>query len=202
MVKKLRLLKIVITDKFVVGGIIAKLPPSWRDFTTALKHKMVHMSILYLIASLDVEEKAQVKDERSKGVEDQTSANMVYQPQTHGKGKGKAKQNQNNSNQSKLLPLRRRKKISRMRVVSCADLLIIGQRSAQTAKEENLNLIRRLRTWLYPALEVELLGMVIYPMFFQCFNLPLGGLILVQTFMCVLMLRYSLLSRSLGILSC
>jgi hypothetical protein len=31
---------------------------------------------------------------------------------------------------------------------------------------------------------------------FQCFNLPLGGLILVQMFMCVLMLRCSLLTRS------
>jgi hypothetical protein len=32
------------------------LPPSWRDFATALKHKRVHMSISDLIASLDVEE--------------------------------------------------------------------------------------------------------------------------------------------------
>jgi hypothetical protein len=48
------------------------------------------------------------------------------------------------TSQSKLLPLRRRRKIRRMRVVSCADLLIIGQRSAQTAKEENLNLSKRL----------------------------------------------------------
>jgi hypothetical protein len=87
-------------------------------------------------------------------------------------------------------------------IVSCADLLIIRQRSAQTAKEENLNLSKRLRTWLYPALEVELVGMVIYPMFFQCFNLPFGGLILVQTFMCILMLRYSLLTRSSRILPC
>jgi hypothetical protein len=89
-----------------------------------------------------------------------------------------------------------------MRVVSFVDLLIIGQRSTQTAKEKNLNLSKRLQTWLYPALEVELVGMVIYPLFFQCFNLPLGGLILVQTFMCVLILRYSLLTRSPGIFPC
>jgi hypothetical protein len=63
MVKELTLLKIVVPDEFVAGGIIAKLPPSWRDFVTALKHKMVHMSISDLIASLDVEEKAQAKDE-------------------------------------------------------------------------------------------------------------------------------------------
>jgi hypothetical protein len=45
MVKELRLLKIIVPDEFVAGGIIVKLPPSWRDFTTALKHKRVHMSI-------------------------------------------------------------------------------------------------------------------------------------------------------------
>jgi hypothetical protein len=72
-------LKIVVPDEFVAGGIIAKFPPSWKDFTTALKHKRVHMSISDLITSLDVEEKAWVKDERSKGAEGQTSANMVYQ---------------------------------------------------------------------------------------------------------------------------
>jgi hypothetical protein len=62
MVKELRLLKIVVLDEFVAGGIIVKLPPSWRDFTTALKYKRVHMSISDLIATLDVEAKAQAKD--------------------------------------------------------------------------------------------------------------------------------------------
>jgi hypothetical protein len=44
--------------------------------------------------------------------------------------------------QSKLLLLRRR--IRSMRVASCADLLIIGQKSVQITKEENLSLSRRL----------------------------------------------------------
>jgi hypothetical protein len=92
------------------------------------------------------------------------------------------------TSQSKLLPLRRR--IRRVRVASCADLLIIGQRSVQITKEEDLNLSRRLQTWLYPALEVELVGTIIYPMLFQCSNLLFGGLILVQMFMCVLMSLY------------
>jgi hypothetical protein len=41
--------------------------------------------------------------------------------------------------QSKLLPLRRRRRRRRrtMRVVLCADLLILGQRSVQIAKEKN-----------------------------------------------------------------
>jgi hypothetical protein len=62
-VKELGLLKIVIPDEFVVVGIIAKLPPSWRDFATSLKHKRVHMSISELIVYLDVEEKARAKNE-------------------------------------------------------------------------------------------------------------------------------------------
>jgi hypothetical protein len=52
-VKELRLLQIVVPNEFVAGGIIAKLPPSWRDFATTLKHKRMHMSTLDLIASLD-----------------------------------------------------------------------------------------------------------------------------------------------------
>jgi hypothetical protein len=61
-VKELRLLQIVVPNEFVAGGIIAKLPPSWRDFATTLKHKRMHMSTLDLIASLDSKKKAQAKD--------------------------------------------------------------------------------------------------------------------------------------------
>jgi hypothetical protein len=38
MAKELEHLKINLPDKFVASGIIAKLPPSWRDFATTLKH--------------------------------------------------------------------------------------------------------------------------------------------------------------------
>jgi hypothetical protein len=61
-VKELRLLQIVVPNEFVAGGIIAKLPPSWRDFATTLKHKRIHMSTLDLIASLDSKKKARAKD--------------------------------------------------------------------------------------------------------------------------------------------
>jgi hypothetical protein len=46
--------------------------------------------------------------------------------------------------QSKLLSLRRRRRRMRMRVALCVNLLIIGHRSVQITKEENLNLTRRL----------------------------------------------------------
>jgi hypothetical protein len=62
MVKELGLIKIVVPDEFVVGGIIAKLPPSCWNFTTTLKHKRVHISISDMVISLDIEEKAQAKD--------------------------------------------------------------------------------------------------------------------------------------------
>jgi hypothetical protein len=45
----------------VVGGIIAKLPPTWRSFSTTLKHKEA-MTVESIIATLDVEEKARSKD--------------------------------------------------------------------------------------------------------------------------------------------
>jgi hypothetical protein len=61
MVKELALLKIVVPDGFVAGGIITKLPPSWRDFTIALKYKRVHMSISDFITSLNIEERARAK---------------------------------------------------------------------------------------------------------------------------------------------
>jgi hypothetical protein len=62
MVKELELLKIIIPDKFMAKSIITKLPPSWRDFATTLKHKRTDISVSDLIASLDVEKKVWAKD--------------------------------------------------------------------------------------------------------------------------------------------
>jgi hypothetical protein len=44
----------VLPDWFVVGGIIAKLPPSWKYFSMSLKHMKETMTVGSLIASLDV----------------------------------------------------------------------------------------------------------------------------------------------------
>ena len=80
-------------DKFVAGGIIAKLPPSWRNFATSLKHKRQEFTVVNLIGSLDVEEKARAKDTRGHGNEGGSSAHVVQKKnfKSHkNKGKGKA----------------------------------------------------------------------------------------------------------------
>src|SRR3954465_481231 len=89
--RELELLKCDLPDKFVAGCIIAKLPPSWRNFATALKHKRTEISVESLIASLYVEEKARAKDTTGRGGEGQSSANMVQRNPHHGKNKGKSK---------------------------------------------------------------------------------------------------------------
>jgi hypothetical protein len=74
--KELEQFPCVLPDKFVADGIIAKLPPSWKDFATSLKHKRQQFSMADLIGTLDVEERARAKDTHGKGVES-SSANVV-----------------------------------------------------------------------------------------------------------------------------
>ena len=87
LVKELELLKCPLPDKFVAGCIIAKLPSSWTNFATTLKHKRHEISVENLIASLDVEEKAQAKDVSENGGEGNCSANMVQKHHPHSKNK-------------------------------------------------------------------------------------------------------------------
>ena len=69
--RELATFKCAVPDKFVAGCIIAKLPSSWRNFATTLKHKRQEISVENLIASLDVEEKSRAKDAHGKGNEGQ-----------------------------------------------------------------------------------------------------------------------------------
>jgi hypothetical protein len=74
----------------VVGGIIAKLPPTWRNFAMALKHKKEAMTVESLIATLDVEEKARSKDVPRFGPMDSGTSNAnVVEGKSGGKNKNK-----------------------------------------------------------------------------------------------------------------
>ena len=96
--KELEQVSCVLPDKFIAGGIIAKLPPSWRNFATSLKHKRQEFSVMDLIGSLDVEEKARAKDIQNRALEGGSTANFVqkknsqsYKPKYKGKSKEKGK---------------------------------------------------------------------------------------------------------------
>jgi hypothetical protein len=52
--KELEHFPCVLPDKFVAGGIITKLPPSWKDFATSLKHKRQEFNVADLIGTRDV----------------------------------------------------------------------------------------------------------------------------------------------------
>ncbi|KAK1608035.1 hypothetical protein QYE76_031708 [Lolium multiflorum] len=89
MAKELELLKCVLPDKFVAGCIVAKLPPSWRNFATSLKHQRHEFSVENIMGSLDVEEKARAKDKHTGGIEGRSAANMVQKNAHKSKGKNK-----------------------------------------------------------------------------------------------------------------
>ena len=80
----------------MAGGIIAKLPPSWTDFVTTLKHKRQEFSVAELISSLDVEERARAKDTHGKGVET-SSANMIQKKNSNVSHNNKRKNKQQNA---------------------------------------------------------------------------------------------------------
>jgi hypothetical protein len=80
----------------VASGIISKLPPSWKDFATSLKHKRQWFNLADLIGTLDVEKRARVKDTHGEGVES-SSASVVQKKYSnlnasHKKKKGKERE--------------------------------------------------------------------------------------------------------------
>ncbi|XP_066159814.1 uncharacterized protein [Oryza sativa Japonica Group] len=78
-------------DKFVAGGIIAKLSLSWSDFAISLKHKRQEFSVTDLIRPLGVEEKARAKDINGKKVERGSSTNLVQKKNPHASHNNKKK---------------------------------------------------------------------------------------------------------------
>jgi hypothetical protein len=80
--KELKHFPYVLTNKFVAGGIIANLPPSWKDFATSLKHKRQEFNVADLIGTLDVEERARGKDNNGKDHKS-FAANMVQKRNFH-----------------------------------------------------------------------------------------------------------------------
>jgi len=93
--KELSNMECVLPNKFVAGGIITKLPPTWSGFATSLKHRRQEFSVTDLIATLGVEENARAKDTRGKKVHDEggSSANLVQRKNPHAAHKKKKTKN-------------------------------------------------------------------------------------------------------------
>jgi len=153
----------VLSDKFVAGGIIAKLPPSWRDFATSLKHKRQEFRVAKLIGSLDVEERARAKNTRGKDVES-SSANMLPKKNSNASRNKKKNSKEENNLKPKQTTTFKKKNNNKYRGCFVCGVMSIGQVRAQTT---NLSKRRNLQTWLLARLKEEHLGMVIlYLLFF------------------------------------
>nr|KAJ0190715.1 hypothetical protein LSAT_V11C800406370 [Lactuca sativa] len=66
MVNKLNALSISLPELFQVGAIIAKLPPSWKDFSKRMMHKSENYSLDDLMKHLRIEEETRIRDKRGK----------------------------------------------------------------------------------------------------------------------------------------
>ncbi|KAK1644347.1 hypothetical protein QYE76_062152 [Lolium multiflorum] len=153
MAKELELLKCVLPDKFVAGCIVAKLPPSWRNFATSLKHQRHEFSVENIMGSLDVEEKARAKDKHTGGTEGRSAANMVQKNAHKSKGKNKGVSQTTNFKKKG----KRRRKI----LAGCVARRAIGLIAVHNAKERNVKLDRTqlLSTWSLVTQRKELQGM-------------------------------------------
>ncbi|KAL6576932.1 hypothetical protein OROMI_011208 [Orobanche minor] len=56
----------ILPELFVVGTVIEKLPPSWKDFKNYLKHKQKEMSLEDLVVRLRIEEDNRKSDSKFK----------------------------------------------------------------------------------------------------------------------------------------
>jgi hypothetical protein len=163
----------VLLDKFVAGAIITKLPHSWRDFTTSLKHKRKEFTFDDLIATLDVEEKARAKDTRGKPIASSSSANFVQ------RGNPKFQNNQNkrkkpSQNPPKAKeadgPNKKKRKSGVLAILVAVQITLL-----QSARIVKIARLQRQRTWLLERVQKQR-GMVIsYLQFFQCLPHQSGG---------------------------
>jgi hypothetical protein len=194
--KELEYFKCVLPDKFVAGGIIDKLPPTWTDFATSLKHKRKEFSITDLIGSLDVEEKARAKDTRGKGVVGTSSANVVQKNNSNKSHNNKKKNKQENPTKTK--------QATNFKKKNKGNCFVCGDPGHFASECENRKWMgnKNQQIWLLVKLQKHR-GMVIYYLqFFQYVIHLSGGLIPVLISMCVLIYPCFHLIRPEGLDPC
>jgi hypothetical protein len=180
----------------VVRCIIAKLPLTWINFATSLKHKRKVFIIANLVGSLDVEEKERAKDTHEKGVVVTSSANVVQKNNSNKSHNNKKKRKQDNLTKTNQTTNFKNKNKGNCFV--CDDPGHFASEYENRKWKGNKN----QQIWLLAKLQ-EHRGMVIY--YLQIFQSVIhlnGGLIPVLIFMCVLIYPYFHLIRSEGLDPC
>jgi hypothetical protein len=180
----------------VVGCIIAKLPLTWINFATSLKHKRNVFIIANLIGSLDVEEKARAKDTREKGVVVTSSANVVQKNNSNKSHNNKKKRKQDN--------LTKTNQTTNFKNKNKGNCFVCGDPGHFASEYENRKWKgnKNQQIWLLAKLQKHR-GMIIY--YLQIFQSVIhlnGGLIPMLIFMCVLIYHCFHLIRSEGLDPC
>ncbi|KAK2978792.1 hypothetical protein RJ640_002574 [Escallonia rubra] len=79
---------IKVDEQMQVAAIIDKLPNSWKEFQKGLRHKQSELSIVNLMARLQIEEEARKQDKKNEALANNTHANHVNSHQGNGNANG------------------------------------------------------------------------------------------------------------------
>ncbi|KAK2974036.1 hypothetical protein RJ640_006228 [Escallonia rubra] len=78
---------IKVDEQMQVAAIIDKLPNSWKEFQKGLRHKQSELSIVNLMARLQIEEEARKQDKKNESLTN-THANYSNSHQGNGNASG------------------------------------------------------------------------------------------------------------------
>ncbi|KAK3026906.1 hypothetical protein RJ639_041090 [Escallonia herrerae] len=79
---------IKVDEQMQVAAIIDKLPNSWKEFQKGLRHKQSELSIVNLMARLQIEEEARKQDKKNEALANNTHANHANSHQGNGNAYG------------------------------------------------------------------------------------------------------------------
>ncbi|XP_035823501.1 uncharacterized protein, partial [Zea mays] len=96
---------LIIVHRGLVNAILAKLPPSWRDFATSRRHMKKQMTLTELSAAINVEERARSSNKPSQ----QLQAHVVEKGGDRKFQKKKKNSPQKNMNQPKSKKMKKKK---------------------------------------------------------------------------------------------
>ncbi|KAK3031315.1 hypothetical protein RJ639_035221 [Escallonia herrerae] len=84
---------IKVDEQMQVAAIIDKLPNSWKEFQKGLRHKQSELSIVNLMARLQIEEEARKQDKKNETLANNTHANHANSHQGNGNANGNGAKN-------------------------------------------------------------------------------------------------------------